>query len=177
VIDLSRDCFDALAHDDEWVLYRARGKEDGSQVLVLVPAVQHPRPDVLKRLEHEYSLREELDREWAVRPLALNRREGQMMLVLEDPSSAAARLDRYLKPGGSALPNDVCGQPMELSRFFRLAINLAAGLEKLHRRGLVHKDIKPAHILVDFETSKVWFTGLESVRGYLANDKRLNLRK
>ena len=81
------------------------------------------------------------------------------MLVLECPSSAAARLDRYLKPGGSALPNDVCGQPMELGRFFRLAINLAAGLEKLHRRGLVHKDIKPAHILVDFETSKVWFTG------------------
>ena len=70
MIELSRQ----LAHDDECVLYRARSEEDGSEVLVLTPAVQYPAPDVLKRLEHEYSLREELDREWAVRPLALNRR-------------------------------------------------------------------------------------------------------
>src|SRR5271165_7269096 len=99
VIDLSTHRFDALAHDDECVLYRARREEDGSEaafassgapsdldlagvtvfgrdeasrsrVLVLAPAVQYPRPEVLKRLEHEYSLREELDREWAVRPLA-----------------------------------------------------------------------------------------------------------
>ena len=51
----------------------------------------------LERLEHEYSLREELDREWAVRPLALNRHEGQVMLVLEDPSSAAVSLDRVFE--------------------------------------------------------------------------------
>jgi hypothetical protein len=48
--------------------------------------VQYPRPEVLKRLEHEYSLRDELDREWAVRPLALNLREGQVMLILEIPA-------------------------------------------------------------------------------------------
>src|ERR1700680_421020 len=48
---------------------------------------------------------------------------------------------------------------MELGRFLRLAINLAALLGKLHRRWLIHKDIKPANILVDFATHKVWFTG------------------
>jgi PAS domain S-box-containing protein len=156
VIELSRQ----LAHDDECVLYRARRKEDGSRILVLVPAVQHPSPDILKRLEHEYSLREELDREWAVRPLALNRRDGQTMLVLEDPSSAAVGLGQCL--GSVDIRQSRTGadtQPMELRRFLRLAINMAAGLDKLHRRGLMHKDIKPAHILVDLETDKVWFTG------------------
>jgi serine/threonine protein kinase len=160
MIDLSRHRFDALGHDDECVLCRARREQDGSRVLVLAPAVQYPRPDVLKRLEHEYSLREVLDREWAVRPLALNRAEGQVMLVLEDPSSAATRLDRCLRPAGIRQGgSDAGGQPMELGRFLQLAINLAAGLDKLHRRGLIHKDIKPAHVLVDFETNKVWFTG------------------
>jgi PAS domain S-box-containing protein len=68
-----------------------------------------------------------------------------MMLILDDP-------------GGE--PFDQClGKPMELGRFLRLAINLAAGLGKLHRRWLIHKDIKPANILVDFATHKVWFTG------------------
>jgi hypothetical protein len=60
MIDLSTHRFDALAHDDECVLYRARREEDGSEVLVLAPAVQYPRPEVLKRLEHEYSLRRSL---------------------------------------------------------------------------------------------------------------------
>ena len=201
MIDLSRHRFDALAHDDECVLYRAQSEEDGSQaafvssgapsdldlaavsvfgrdeasrsrVLVLAPAVRYPRPDVLKRLEHEYSLREELDREWAVRPLALNGREGQVMLVLEDPSSAAASLDRCLRPAGIRRGgSDAGGQPMELGRFLRLAINLAAGLDKLHRRGLIHKDIKPAHILVDFETDKVWFTGF-GISSRLARERQ-----
>src|SRR5208283_1626217 len=119
-----------------------------------------------------YSLREELDREWAVRPLALKGREGQVMLVLEDPSSAAASLDRYLTPAGIHQGgNDAGGEPMELGRFLRLAINLAAGLDKLHRRGLIHKDIKPAHILVDFETDKVWFTGF-GISSRLARERQ-----
>jgi PAS domain S-box-containing protein len=230
MIDLSKHRFDALAHDDECVLYRARNEEDGSQaayasrlrqatvrpdssqmqsagcahddalaelgagahsdlglaavskvgrdeashsrVLVLAPAVQYPRPDVLKRLEHEYSLREELDREWAVLPLALDRREGQAMLMLEDPSSAAVGLDQCLGSAGIRQSGTSAGaQPMELRRFLRLAINLAAGLDKLHRRGLMHKDIKPAHILVDLETDKVWFTGF-GISSRLARERQ-----
>jgi serine/threonine protein kinase len=67
-----------------------------------------------------------------------------MMLVLDDP-------------GGE--PLDHClGKPMELGRFLCLAVNLAAGLGKLHRASLMHKDVKPANVLVDFATDRVWFT-------------------
>ena len=123
-------------------------------------------------LEHEYSLRQELDREWAVRPLALNRREGQMMLVLEDPGSAAVSLNRCLRPVGIRQGGSDGGeQPMELGRFLRLAVNLAVGLGKLHRRGLIHKDIKPVHILVDPVTNKVWFTGF-GISSRLARERQ-----
>jgi predicted ATPase/signal transduction histidine kinase len=159
MIDLSKHRFEALGHDDEYLLYRARGEEDGSQFLVLAPAVKYHRADVLKRLEHEHALREELDREWAVRPIALNRRGGQPVLVLEDPSSAAVMLDGCLKRAANASSGEAGGQPMEVNRFLRLAINLAVALGKLHARGLIHKDIKPVHILVDSATERVWFTG------------------
>jgi len=56
------------------------------------------------------------------------------MLILEDPGGEP--LDRLL------------GQPMELSRFLRFGVGLAAALGKLARQGLIHKDIKPANILV-----------------------------
>ena len=61
MIDLSRYVFEALRKDEEFILYRGQSKDDASQVLVLSPAVERPRPESLKRLEHEYSLKEELD--------------------------------------------------------------------------------------------------------------------
>src|ERR1700738_3785022 len=145
VIEPSRYVCQTLRADEEFALSRARQDGEQSTVLVVAPVSEYPALGSLARLEHEYSLRDELDPDWALRPLALTRREGRMMLVLDDP-------------GGE--PLDQClGKPMELGRFLRLAINLAAGLGKLHRRWLIHKDIKPANILVDFATHKVWFTG------------------
>jgi len=139
------DVYQTLRADEEFSVCRARRDGEQSTVLVVAPVSEYPALGSLARLENEYSLRDELDPDWALRPLALTRREGGMMLVLDDP-------------GGE--PLDQClGKPIELGRFLRLAIHLATGLGKLHRRWLIHKDIKPANILVDFTTDKVWFTG------------------
>jgi PAS domain S-box-containing protein len=145
VIDLSRYVFEALRKDEEFILYRGRSEDAPVKVLVLWPVVEYPTPESLKRLEHAYSLREELNPRWAARPLTLARREGRPMLILEDPGGEP--LDRLL------------GQPMELTRFLRFAVGLAAALGKLHQHGLIHKDIKPANILVDSASGAVWLTG------------------
>jgi hypothetical protein len=71
VIELSTNAFDALRKDEDFILYRGRSKDDASPVLVLSPALEYPTPGSLKRLEHEYSFREELDASWAARPIAL----------------------------------------------------------------------------------------------------------
>jgi len=116
-----------------------------SAVLVVAPAAEHPSPSILDRLAHEYGLKEVLDGAWAVRPLELVRDGGRTMLVLEDASGEP--LDRLL------------GAPMEVGRFLRVAIGIAKALGKLHQRGLVHKDIKPANILVNGATGEVQLTG------------------
>src|SRR3982075_4446552 len=146
MIELSRYVFETLREDEEFAFCRGR-RDDGElpTILLVAPVSEHPGPGVLERLEHEYSLRDELDSDWAARPLTLVRREGRPMLILED--AGGEPLDRLL------------GQPMELSRFLRFAVGLAAALGTLHKRGLIHKDIKPANILVDVRGGGVWLTG------------------
>jgi hypothetical protein len=106
VIELSRYVFETLREDGEFVLERGQGDRDLSAILVVAPVSEHPVPEILERLEHEYALRDELDSDWAARPLTLVRREGRPIIILEDP-------------GGEPLDRLV-GQPMELSRFLRL---------------------------------------------------------
>src|SRR5712692_5703660 len=98
-----------------------------------------------KKIEHEYSLRDELDSAWAVRPLAISEHHGQMTLVLEDPGGET--LDRFL-PG-----------PMELTRFLRFAVGIATALGGLHEKGLIHKNVKPPNVLVNPATGQARLTG------------------
>src|ERR1700749_5176529 len=61
-------------------------------------------------------------------------------------------------PGGEPLAR-LLGHPTEIGRFLRFASGLSAALRRVHEHGLIHKDIKPANVLVDFATGHVWLTG------------------
>ena len=136
-----------LWEDGERVFCRGESHADGRRaaVLAVLPASEHPTPATIDRLVREYELKDELDGAWAVRPLELVRERGRTMLVLEDTGSEP--LHRLL------------GAPLELRSFLHLAIAVAAALTQIHRRGLVHKDIKPANILVNRTTGEVKLTG------------------
>jgi PAS domain S-box-containing protein len=121
-----------------------RGSGNGLPPILLV-AAEETSLDCVERLEHEYALKGELDAGWAARPVALTHYNNRLTLVLEDPGGAP--LDRLL------------GRPLDVSHFLRIAIPLAAVLRQVHERGLIHKDIKPANILVDGATGGVWLTG------------------
>ena len=129
-------------------LYRGRQPGNPSPVLVVALAREQPSPQSLRRLEHEYSLAAELEPAWAAKPLAFTRQEGRTILVLTDPGGEP--LDRILERRQ--------GQPLDLTRFLRIAIGLATALGKVHRHGIIHKDINPGNVLVD-EHSNVWLTG------------------
>ncbi len=125
----------------------SRERIDGERqvVLTVVPAAEHPSPESLDRLAHEFALKDELDSAWAAKPLELLQDHGRTILVLGDR-------------GGEPL-TWLTGAPMEIGSFLRLAIQITAALGKVHQHGLVHKDIKPANILVSRDKDSVHLTG------------------
>src|SRR5258706_2910657 len=139
---------ETLREGGEFTLYGSRQHGYPYPVLVVALAAEQPSPQSLKRLEHEYSLSADLDPAWAARPVEVTRRDGRTVLILTDPGGEP--LDRVLDRGQ--------GQPLELTRVLRIAIGLATALGRVHRQGLIHKDIKPANVLVD-DADNVWLTG------------------
>src|SRR5882762_4380955 len=139
---------ESLREGAEFTLYRGRQHGNPSPLLAIALTAEHPSPQSLRRLEHEYSLAAELDPAWAAKPLALTVHEGRTLLVLRDPGGKP--LDLVLEQNQ--------GQPLDLTLFLRIAIGLAAALGQVHRHGLIHKDIKPGNVLVD-DAGNVWLTG------------------
>jgi predicted ATPase/GAF domain-containing protein len=143
-----RGNLEVLWEDGERIFCRGAGPAGNggrSAVLAVFPAGEHPTPAALNRLAHEYGLKDELDGAWAVGPLELVSERGRTMLTLEDP-------------GGEPLER-LLGAPFEMDLFLRLAIDIAVAVGKLHRQGLLHKDVKPSNILVNCADGQVRLTG------------------
>jgi serine/threonine protein kinase len=138
-----------LRRDPEFIFSRGL-IGDGSPVLVVSLAAEYPRPESLEHLEHEYSFREELDASWAARPFAVDRQSENIRLLLEDP-------------GGTPL-DQLLDDRSDLAGLLRLAIGLCGAIDHLHRRGIIHKDIKPANVLADPVTGRCWLTGFGLAR-------------
>ncbi|UJR84498.1 AAA family ATPase [Sandaracinus amylolyticus] len=134
---------ETLSEASEATLLRAVRSADGRAVLLKVPSGE--RPGEIERLRNEHALRAVLQGLPAVEPLALRTYGGRLALEAADF-------------GGRTL-EELARGPMELGRFLEIAVRVAASLAAIHGRGLVHKDVKPANVLVEPSTCEVRLTG------------------
>ncbi|MFM0187995.1 AAA family ATPase [Paraburkholderia nemoris] len=147
-----------LWDDGERIFLRGRRPGGSDSMLIARAAAEHPSPTSLDRLAHEFALKDHLNGAWAVRPMELVHADGQTVLVLEDP-------------GGEPLERRV-GAPMKLENVLTLSVGIAAALGKLHQCGLVHKDLKPTHILVNCADAQVRLTGF-GIASQLPRERQL----
>jgi predicted ATPase/two-component sensor histidine kinase len=133
----------SLWGDGEFVVSRATRPGEPS-LLLLAPGTSDYGARDQSRLQRALSLREELHPQWAARPNALVEYLGRPTLLSEDP-------------GGVLLAQQI-GEPWAVRRFLQVGIGIAAALRQLHARGVIHKDLKPANLLID-ASEGVWLTG------------------
>jgi serine/threonine protein kinase len=145
MIDLSSYSFKKLREDREFIVSRGRRTGDPASILLLSTASEYPSPSTIDRINQVYSLGNELDSSWALRPVELLHHHGIPALILDDP-------------GGDFL-DGALGRSPALKELLRLAIAIAGALGRLHGRQLIHRDVKPANVVVNLATGQAWLTG------------------
>ncbi|AUX32947.1 MULTISPECIES: AAA family ATPase [Sorangium] len=107
---------------------------------------EFPSSRELASLRHEYNVLRELDVEGVVKAYGLEKHKNGLALVLERPSRTT--LHDILRAGR-----------LELKPALTIARSAARVLDEIHRRKVIHKDVKPHNLLVDPDTLKVHFVG------------------
>lgn len=116
------------------VLYRARRDADAAAVLLKTPQDARPSARDTADLEHEYEVLNRLVGAPVVAALAFVHHESRPWLVLEDV-------------GGEAL-DQISARYREPTEAVAIGIKIAEALSEVHRRGVVHRDVKPHHVIV-----------------------------
>jgi predicted ATPase/signal transduction histidine kinase len=133
------------------LLFHAVRDADGLSLILKTPVAASPGPREHDRYRREFSILQRLqDVRGVTRVHACEHLQERPVLLLEQVE-------------GQPL-SELTGQPFEVVRALSLALSLTSTLAELHRRGIIHKDLKPSNIivtpsgdtrLVDFGTATV----------------------
>ncbi len=115
------------------LVFRAR-RDDGLRVIVKQLRDEYPSREAAAALKREYAVLKSLDIPEVVRAVALEAEGASLALILEDsdgePVSAIAQ-----RPG------------FGVTEFLRLAIAIGRAVAAVHQKHVIHKDLKPQHLL------------------------------
>ncbi|MEG4866354.1 MULTISPECIES: ATP-binding sensor histidine kinase [unclassified Microcoleus] len=141
------------------VIYRAVSLTNGQPAILKVLNTEYPTLEQITRLKHEYQIAAYLDCEHAVKVDRLETHPNCLVLVLEDFGGISLEqwIARAQNAASSTNVTAAATAPYQLAiaQFLNIAIQLAKALVFLHQNQIIHKDIKPANIIINPETMQV----------------------
>ena len=123
-------------------VYRGLATATQTPVIVKVLSREYPSLAELVQFRNQYTIAKNLEIPGIVRSLSLEPCGSGYGLVMEDV-------------GGVDLGRYVQGSPLSLSDVLEIAIQLAETLHHLHQARVIHKDIKPANILIQPDSQQI----------------------
>ncbi|WP_310418526.1 AAA family ATPase [Chamaesiphon sp. OTE_8_metabat_110] len=129
-------------------IYRALREIDRYPVTIELLRNPFPSFHELLKFRHKYEIGKDLDLPYVIKTLALEPYRNSYALVLEDCGGIS--LKSYLQQSGAfgdSLPKVI--------EFLQIAIQIAQAMEGLYCHRVIHKDIKPANILIHPQTHQI----------------------
>ena len=130
-----------------------RGIREGDLAPVTIELLRNPFPNSqeLLKLKHKYDISKDLDLPHVVKTLALEPYQNSHALIRADRGGIS--LESYLEQVGC-----FGNQPETLITYLQIVIQLADALDGLYLQRVIHKDIKPANILINPQTQQIELT-------------------
>ncbi|MEM1172717.1 MAG: protein kinase, partial [Cyanobacteria bacterium P01_H01_bin.35] len=123
-------------------VYRAIREPESLAVVMKMLESEYPSFNELLQFRNQYNISKNLNIPGIIRPLSLEYYGNGYILVMKD--SGEISLQEYIKTN-----------ILSIVEFLEIAIQLTNILHELHQSRVIHKDIKPANILIHPETKKV----------------------
>ncbi|MGC9194333.1 MAG: serine/threonine protein kinase, partial [Syntrophobacteraceae bacterium] len=131
-----------------------RVENDGGTAVLKVLRTGNPSVTELARFKQEYTILKGLKIEGIVCPIDIIE-SGEGIAILEKDYAGLQSLKDVIKKKKKLDPGE----------FLRVAISVSQTMGELHSKNIIHKDLKPANILVDpaMETAKITGWGISSI--------------
>lgn len=136
---------DALDVSQDKIIYRGIKKSTQLPVIIKTLKTDYPTLEQITRLKHEYKITANLNLEGVIKAYSLEKTDNSFALILEDI-------------GGQSLTQLLETRNLNLAEFLLIAIQIAQILGELHQNEIIHKDLKPANIIIEPLSGKVKIT-------------------
>lgn len=130
------------------LVYRGIREQDQKPVVLKLMRNEYPTFAEIAQFRNQYIITKNLDIPGILKTYSLESYRNSYILVMEDFGGISLqdwRIENKEK-------KENC---LSLNEFFNIAIKIASTLEGLHRDRIIHKDIKPANILINPTTDEV----------------------
>lgn len=124
------------------VVYRAIRDADQQPVIIKYLKSEYPTVHELSQFRNQYTIAKNLHFPGVVQHYSLEPYGNSYVLIMEDF-------------GGISLREYTKTQPLELSEFLAIALQIVDILQELHQHRVIHKDIKPGNLVINPQTKEV----------------------
>ncbi|MES0489121.1 MAG: AAA family ATPase [Leptospirales bacterium] len=142
MIKVSGYNLDGILHQNKrTIIYSGRRESDNVEIILKSLAGEYPSPDQIANIKTEFKILDTIDAPNVIKPIKLIEYDGKPVIVMESV-------------GGDSLGNLLAKEDLSIKKFLSLAISITDGIESIHEKKIIHKDINIHNIVWDTKNSR-----------------------